>query len=105
MFSGKAKYPTFFLPIRYRSTSMLARCDRPVEGQCHDILCQFLQQRLGLLEVGGVKAFGEPTVDWRQQCMRFGALALLLPEAAEAHGRPQLQRFRLLAAGDVQGAL
>jgi transcriptional regulator with XRE-family HTH domain len=29
----------------------------------HAILCQFLQQRPGLLEVGGVKAFSEPAVD------------------------------------------
>src|SRR5215475_2867849 len=57
--------------------------------QCvNSCLCQFLQQRLGLLEVGGVKAFGEPAVDWRQQGMRFGAHALLLPEATEAHGGP-----------------
>ena len=37
----------------------------------------------------------------RQEVSGFGAPALLLPEAAEAHGGPQLQRFRLLAAGDV----
>ena len=40
---------------------------------------QLLQQRLGLLEVRGVKAFGEPAVDWLQQRMGLGALALLLP--------------------------
>src|SRR5215813_2566333 len=33
------------------------------------------------------------------------AFALLLPEATEAHGGPQLQRFRLLAAGDVEGVV
>ena len=37
--------------------------------------------------------------------MGFGPLALLLPETAQAHGGAQLQRFRLLAAGDVQGPL
>ena len=51
-------------------------------------LRQRVQQCLRLLQVGSVKAFGEPVVDWRQQRMCFGALALLLPEAAEAHGGP-----------------
>ena len=37
--------------------------------------------------------------------MRFSLLALLLPQATEAHGGPQLQRFRLLTAGNVQGSL
>ena len=32
---------------------------------------QLLEQRLGLLEVGGVKALGEPAVDRRQQRMGF----------------------------------
>jgi hypothetical protein len=30
-------------------------------------------------------------------------LTLLLPQTSEAHGRAQLQRFCLLAAGDVKG--
>ena len=45
-------------------------------------LCRLLQQRLGLLEVGGVKALGEPAVDRCQQLAGLGALALLLPQAA-----------------------
>jgi hypothetical protein len=56
------------------------------------------QQRLGLLQVGGVKALGEPAVDRRQQLARFGALALLLPQAAQADGGPQLQRLGLPVA-------
>jgi hypothetical protein len=43
-------------------------------------LCsQRCQQRLGLLQVSGVKAFREPTVDWRQQLVRLSILALALP--------------------------
>jgi len=34
---------------------------------------QFLQQRLGLLEVGGVEAFGEPVVDFGQRGVRLVA--------------------------------
>jgi hypothetical protein len=45
---------------------------------------EVLQQRLGLLEVGGVKAFREPIVDWCQKVIGFLAFALLLPEASQA---------------------
>src|SRR5215831_13095420 len=48
---------------------------------------QRLQPRLGFLEVGGVEALGEPAVDRREQVVRFLAFALLLPQAAQAHGR------------------
>src|SRR5438874_13621174 len=33
---------------------------------------QLLQQRLGLLEVSGIKALGEPAIDRRQQGVGFG---------------------------------
>jgi hypothetical protein len=64
---------------------------------------QLLQQRPGLLKIGGLKALSEPAVDRRQGRMYFGTLALLLPEAGQTGGRAQLQGFGLLAAGDVQG--
>jgi hypothetical protein len=63
-----------------------------------------LQQCFGLLQVGGVNALGAPAVDGCQQAASFGAFALLLLQAALAHGRPQLQRFPLLGAGDGEGA-
>ena len=66
---------------------------------------QLLQQRLCLLQIGSIKPFGEPAIDRGKQLAGLGAFALLLPQATEAHSGPQLQRFRLLAAGDVQGAL
>ena len=66
---------------------------------------QFLQQAFGLLEIGGVKPLGEPAVDFRQQLAGLGALALALPQARATRRCPQLQRFGLLAAGDVQGLL
>ena len=37
--------------------------------------------------------------------MGFLAFSLLLPETRQAHGRPQFQRLRLLAAGDIEGLL
>jgi hypothetical protein len=51
---------------------------------------QRLQQRLRLLQVSGVKAFGEPVVDRGQEVMGFLAFALLLPQASEAGSGPQL---------------
>ena len=60
---------------------------------------ELLQQCLGLLQVGRVKALGEPAIDRCQEFMGFRALALLLPQAAQTHGGAQLQRFGLLAIG------
>src|SRR5439155_17429777 len=64
---------------------------------------KYIQQRLGFLQVHRIKPLGEPAVDGRQQLSGFSALTLLLPQPAQAHGRPQLQRFRLLLAGDAEG--
>src|SRR5262245_16394703 len=66
---------------------------------------QLFEHGPGLLEIGGVKAPGKPAVDWREKLVDLSALALLLPQATEAQGGAQLQRLRLLAAGDVQGSL
>jgi len=52
------------------------------------ILRQFVEQCLGLLEVSRVKSLGKPAIERRQQRTRCGLLALLLPEATEAHGGP-----------------
>src|SRR5215831_9552475 len=68
-------------------------------------LRQRVQQRLGLLQVSGVKALGEPAVNRCQQRAGFGLLALLLPQATEAHGSAELPGFSLLAAGHVQGLI
>jgi hypothetical protein len=68
-------------------------------------LCLCLQQCLGLPEIRGVKAFGESPIDRRQQHMRFSPLAVLLPQSGQAHGRPQLPGFGLLATCNGQGLL
>ena len=64
--------------------SIAALLSRPVLSR------QLLQEYLGLLEVGGVKALGEPAVDRRQQRGGLRALPLLRPEATEAHGGAEL---------------
>src|SRR5216683_527146 len=66
---------------------------------------QLLQQCLGLLEVSGVKAFGEPAVDGCQQLVGLGPLALLLPQARQAHSSAQLPPLRLLLASDSERLL
>jgi len=48
---------------------------------------QLVQKRSGLPEIDRVKAFGEPAVDLRQELAGFGALALLLPQPAQAQRR------------------
>src|SRR5262245_1958196 len=53
-------------------------------------LCQLLQECPGLLEVGSVKALGEPAICFGQHLAGFGALALLLPQTTQAHGCTQL---------------
>jgi hypothetical protein len=57
---------------------------------------QHCQQRLGLLEVGCVKALREPARDRRQQFVDLGPLALLLPQAGEAGGSAEFLGFGLL---------
>jgi hypothetical protein len=66
---------------------------------------QRLQQRLGLLQIGGIEPLGEPAIDRGQQLVGLSPLALVLPQAAQAGGGPQLPRFGLLAAGNGQGLL
>ena len=66
------------------------RCQSVPEAKVAALSRQLLQQRLRLLQVGRVKALGEPAVDRGEQIVGFGALVLLLPEPTQAHGRPQL---------------
>jgi|SoiMethySBSTD1v2_1073268.scaffolds.fasta_scaffold427411_4 hypothetical protein len=83
----------------------------PVGGSCHLWSCtdklvlspQLLQQRPGLLQVGGVKALSEPAIERGQQLAGCGAFVLVLPQPAQAHRRPQFQRLGLLAAGHGEG--
>ena len=58
----------------------------------------------GLLEVGRVKALGEPAIDRRQQ-RRASARLPCAATGGQAHGGPEFQRFRLLTTGHVEGLL
>src|SRR6516164_8456004 len=39
-------------------------------------LGEFVEQRLGLFEVGGIEPFGKPAEDWGEQCRRLLRFAL-----------------------------
>src|SRR5438093_5933726 len=98
----------FRLPMPVRGSCMLPRY-APIA--CHSsrsapraccTLRQLLQQCPGLLEVGSVKALGEPAVNGRQQLAGCGALALLLPQAAQARRGTEFPRLGALATGDLK---
>jgi hypothetical protein len=63
---------------------------------------QLFQQRLGRLQVRCVKGLREPAVDPYQQLTGVFTLPLTLPHPTETERHAQLQRLRLLAAGDLQ---
>src|SRR6516162_3915637 len=72
-----------------------ARSDRPA-------LCQLLEQGLGVLQIGGIEALGEPAIDGREQFMRLGPPALFAPQPSEARRGAQLIGCCLLPARDTQ---
>ena len=55
---------------------------------------QFVQQRLGLLQVGGIETFGEPVVDFSEHGARLVATISFAQQPREARSRTQLQGFR-----------
>ena len=66
---------------------------------------QLLQQRLYLLQIARVEALSEPPVNRSQQFARLLHLALVTPEASEAHGGAQFPGFGLLLAGHCESTL
>jgi len=66
-------------------------------------MAQFFNQRFRLLQVFCVKPLSEPAVDLGQQLPGFVLLALFLPQPTQTHHRSQLQRLRLLLAGNLDG--
>jgi hypothetical protein len=48
------------------------------------------------LQILGIKPFGEPAIDFRQQLVSFGALALVLPQARETRGGAEFEGLGLL---------
>jgi hypothetical protein len=63
-----------------------------------DSLRQRLQQRLRLLQIARVEAFGEPAVDWSERFARLLRLPLIPPEPRHAHGGAEFPGFPLFLA-------
>ncbi len=55
---------------------------------------KLLEQRLRLLQVGGIEALGEAAVDRREKVASFGRFALVVPEAREVARFPLLRLSR-----------
>src|SRR5258708_34667080 len=53
---------------------------------------QLVEQRLCVLQVSGVEAFGEPVVDFSEQSARLFALAFVAEQPREAGSRAQFPR-------------
>jgi hypothetical protein len=64
---------------------------------------ELVEQPLGVLQVGGVEALGEPAVDRREEIVGPSALALIAPEATKAGRGTQFERLGLLASRDGAG--
>ena len=47
-----------------------------VDGHCRFTSMKFIEQRLGLLQIGGIEPPGEPPVDGSPQLAGLGGLAL-----------------------------
>src|SRR5208337_1376616 len=62
---------------------------------------EFLEQRLGVFQVGGVEALGEPVVDSREHRAGFLAMTLLVEQPRETCRRAQFPRFRVLLARNL----
>jgi hypothetical protein len=50
---------------------------------------QLVEQPLRFFQIGGVEAFGEPTIDRRDQLAGFGAVTLVVAQPGTAHRGPQ----------------
>ena len=73
------------------------------QRQTSDLLSQVVEQRLRVLQIARVEAFGEPGVERGEEGAGFIALALALPEPRQAGGGAQLERLGLLPPGYLQG--
>ncbi len=61
-----------------------------------------MEERLGFLEVGGIKSFGEPVIDRGKQVVGVLTFVLVLPEPGQTHGGAQLPPLRLRTAGEIE---
>ena len=91
------------MPQVSRQTPNLARVDAAHRGTENIVsaLRQFIKQRLSLLQIKGIEAFGEPAVDRSEKIAGLYALALVAPEPRHARCRAEFEQPRLLAARNL----
>ena len=66
---------------------------------------QFIEQFLGFFQIARVEPLRKPPVNRSEQFARLLHLALVTPEACEAHGGAEFPGFCLLLTGDSEGVL
>jgi hypothetical protein len=66
---------------------------------------QPFQQRLRVLQIARLEPFSEPAVNGSEQSVSLLRLALIAPEACEAHGGAEFPGFCLLSASGGECAL
>src|ERR1700731_974605 len=67
--------------------------------------CQRVEQRLRLFQIACVEPFRKPPIHRSQQFARLLHLALVAPEACEAHGGAEFPGFCLLLTRDSKCAI
>src|SRR5262245_56988799 len=82
----------------------MARRGRAASDSWSGLPAKLRQQRLGVLQVGGVEAFGEPVVERGEERAGLVASALVAEQARQAGGGPQLEPLRLLFPRDPERA-
>jgi hypothetical protein len=79
---------------------MVAATSGPLHSSDKPSRRQLLQQRLRFLQITRVEPFREPPLNRTKQFARLLRLALVTPEAGEAHCGAEFRGFGLLLAGD-----
>src|SRR5579862_453855 len=65
------------------------------------LFVQLVEQGLGIIQIGGIEAFGEPVVDFGEHRARFVAMTLLREQSREAGRGAQFKTTGLLAGRSV----
>src|SRR5262249_19851599 len=95
-----ASEPTIVCPLSAWSRDRACRRRSVICGRC----AQRFEQRLRLYEIARDEALGEARAGGRERITPRGATALIVEQARQAHGRPQLEGARALRAGDGERA-
>ena len=79
----------------------ITACAMRAKGTIHSS-CRLMQNLPGCFQVRGIKSLGEPAVYSREHLLSFYRLSVLLPKTTQAHCRAQLERLRVLPAGNLE---